>query len=104
MLNIVTDKLFMRYHILLMCYLFQAQPALEIADRFITAHVQRALTADASASATPMNWSEVANTTTITNNFGTSSYTKGSSVLRMLEHFVGYATFRNALRYYLKDK
>ncbi|CAG9559615.1 unnamed protein product [Danaus chrysippus] len=80
-----------------------AHPALEIADRFVTAHVQRALTADAGASITPMNWTEVANTSTITANFGTSSYTKGSSVLRMLEHFVGYVTFRNALRYYLKD-
>ncbi|XP_050667555.1 membrane alanyl aminopeptidase-like [Leptidea sinapis] len=80
-----------------------ADPWLELDDRFILARVQSALVGDASASIMPMNWTEVANLTTISGHFGTSSYAKGASVLRMLEHFVTPIVFRNALRYYLKE-
>ncbi|CAH1647275.1 unnamed protein product [Spodoptera littoralis] len=80
-----------------------ADPKLELADQFIVDYVHSALNADASPSATPMDWDEVANNPTITQHFSTTSYAKGASVLRMMEHFVGPRTFRNALRHYLRD-
>ncbi|XP_022825014.1 membrane alanyl aminopeptidase-like [Spodoptera litura] len=80
-----------------------ADPKLELADQFIVDYVHSALNADASPSATPMNWEEVADNPTITQHFSTTSYAKGASVLRMMEHFVGPRTFRNALRHYLRD-
>ncbi|CAF4959366.1 unnamed protein product [Pieris macdunnoughi] len=81
----------------------EAEPWLELDDRFILNRVQSALSGDASASIQPMNWSSVADNPSISAHFGTSSYAKGASVLRMLEHFVTPVVFRNALRYYLKD-
>nr|XP_026484265.1 uncharacterized protein LOC113392185 [Vanessa tameamea] len=80
-----------------------ADTSLELDDRFILNRVQSALSADASAGATPMNWTEVASNPSVTAHFSTTSYAKGASVLRTLEHFVGYETFQKALRYYLKD-
>ncbi|XP_060801843.1 membrane alanyl aminopeptidase [Amyelois transitella] len=80
-----------------------AEPELELDEQFVVDYVHSALSADASPSATPMNHSEVANNPSITNHFSTTSYAKGASVLKMLEHFVGFRTFRNALRYYLRD-
>ncbi|CAH0725372.1 unnamed protein product, partial [Brenthis ino] len=80
-----------------------ADPSLELDDRFILARVQSALVADASASVTPMNWTDVVDNPSITAHFSTSSYAKGASVLRMLEHFVGGETFRKALVLYLKE-
>ena len=66
--------------------------------------MQSALVGDASASITAMNWSAVASNPSITAHFGTPSYAKGASVLRMMEHFVGPNTFKNALRDYLKQQ
>lgn len=82
----------------------QADPSLELEDQFVVDYVHSALTNDASAGATAMNWSSVATNPSISAHFSTTSYAKGASVLRMMEHFVGARTFRNALRYYLKDK
>ncbi|CAH2105879.1 unnamed protein product [Euphydryas editha] len=78
-----------------------ANQSLELDDRFILNRVQSALSADASETIQPMNWTSVASNPSIDSHFGTSSYAKGASVLRTMEHFVGYETFRNALRYYL---
>ncbi|CAH0703044.1 unnamed protein product [Spodoptera exigua] len=80
-----------------------ADPHLELADQFVVDYVHSALNADASPSATPMNWTNVEDNPTITAHFSTTSYAKGASVLRMLEHLVGARNFRNALRHYLKD-
>ncbi|XP_052740777.1 membrane alanyl aminopeptidase-like [Bicyclus anynana] len=80
-----------------------ADKDLELDNRFITSHVQRALGADASPSINAMNWSAVADNPSISAHFGTSSYVKGASVLRTMEHLLGYTTFRNGLRHYLKD-
>ncbi|XP_075971879.1 membrane alanyl aminopeptidase-like [Anticarsia gemmatalis] len=80
-----------------------ADPSLELADQFVVDYVHSALTADASSGATPMNWEDVADNPSITSHFSTTSYAKGASVLKMMEHFVGFRNFRTALRYYLRD-
>ncbi|XP_053604248.1 membrane alanyl aminopeptidase-like [Plodia interpunctella] len=80
-----------------------ADPELELDDQFVIDYVHSALNSDASASATPMNLSSVADNNSISNHFSTTSYAKGASVLKMLEHFLGFRTFRQALRYYLRD-
>lgn len=77
---------------------------MELDDQFIVDYVHSALAADSGASATAMNWVDVADNPSISAHFSTSSYAKGASVLRMMEHFVGGRNFRNALRYYLRDK
>ncbi|CAK1546278.1 unnamed protein product [Leptosia nina] len=81
----------------------EADPWLELDNRFILSEVQSALSGDASPSIQPMNWSTVATNPSISAHFGTTSYAKGASVLRMLEHFVTPVVFRNALRYYLTN-
>ncbi|CAH2070914.1 unnamed protein product, partial [Iphiclides podalirius] len=80
-----------------------ADPSLELDDQFVVDYVHSALSWDAGASATPMNWSSVATNPSVSSHFSTTSYAKGASVLRMLEHFVGFTTFRNALRIYLNE-
>ncbi|CAH0605716.1 unnamed protein product [Chrysodeixis includens] len=80
-----------------------ADPTLELDDQFVVDYVHSALTSDASPGATPMNWETVEDNLSITAHFSTTSYAKGASVLRMMEHFLGDRTFRNGLRYYLRD-
>lgn len=82
----------------------QADPDLELNDQFVVDYVHSALNWDAASGATPMNWTAVIDNDSVSAHFSTTSYAKGASVLRMLEHFVGERTFRNALRYYLRDK
>lgn len=77
---------------------------MELDDQFIVDYVHSALNADAAAGATPMNWTGVVDNPSISSHFSTSSYAKGASVLKMMEHFLGFRTFRNSLRYYLRDK
>lgn len=77
---------------------------MELDDQFVVDYVHSALNWDAGTGATPMNWEEVADNPSVSAHFSTTSYAKGASVLRMLEHFVGEFTFRTALRYYLRDK
>lgn len=83
---------------------FQADESLELADQFVVDYVHSALNWDAGVSATPMNWTAVEDRPSVSAHFSTTSYAKGASVLRMMEHFVGARNFRNALRYYLRDK
>nr|AAN04899.1 aminopeptidase N [Helicoverpa armigera] len=80
-----------------------ADPALELDDQFVVDYVHSALNSDASQYATPMNHTEVVDNDSITSHFSVTSYAKGASVLKMMEHFVGWRTFRNALRYYLRN-
>nr|AAL26894.1 aminopeptidase N3 [Lymantria dispar] len=80
-----------------------ADPALELDDQFIVDYVHSALAADAVNGVTPMNWEDVEDNDSISAHFSTSSYAKGASVLRMMEHFVGARNFRSALRYYLRE-
>lgn len=67
-------------------------------------YVHSALNWDSSSGATPMNLSTVADNLSITGHFSTTSYAKGASVLRMMEHFVGPEIFKLALQTYLKEK
>lgn len=73
-------------------------------DLFVVSAVQNALSADASAGATPMNWTDVVNNPSIDSHFSTTSYDKGAAVIRTMEHLVGPFTFRNALVTYLLSK
>ncbi|XP_059049754.1 membrane alanyl aminopeptidase-like [Achroia grisella] len=81
-----------------------ADPNLELDDQFVVDYVQSALSADAGSSVSAMNNSNVASNPSISGHFSTTSYAKGASVLRTLEHFVGPRTFRTALRYYLRSR
>ncbi|KAJ8733130.1 hypothetical protein PYW08_001428 [Mythimna loreyi] len=80
-----------------------ADPSLELDDQFVVDYVHSALNHDAGSGAQPMNWTGVSSNPSISAHFSVSSYAKGASVLKMLEHFVGFRTFRNALRYYLRE-
>lgn len=80
-----------------------ADKALELDDQFIVDNVHSALMWDAREGAPPMNWTEVVDNPSINSHFSTTSYAKGSAVLRMMEHFVGPDTFRKALQIYLRD-
>lgn len=77
---------------------------MELDDQFVVDYVHSALNWDAGAGATSMNLESVVDNPSVSGHFSTTSYAKGASVLRMLEHFVGPFTFRTALRYYLNDK
>nr|QBI71859.1 aminopeptidase N4b [Plutella xylostella] len=80
-----------------------ADGTLELDDQFVTTAVHSALANDANAGANPMNWTGAVDNPSVSAHFGVSSYAKAASVLRMMEHLVTPATFRKALRYYLKD-
>ncbi|XP_013142032.1 PREDICTED: membrane alanyl aminopeptidase-like [Papilio polytes] len=80
-----------------------ADASLELDDQFVVDYVHSALNWDAGAGATPMNWTGVVTNPSVSSHFSTTSYAKGASVLKTLEHFVGFNTFRNALRIYLRN-
>ncbi|CAG9795002.1 unnamed protein product [Diatraea saccharalis] len=81
----------------------EADPSMELDDQFVVDQVHSALNWDAGDGATPMNWSYVASNPSISSHFSVTSYAKGASVLRMMEHFLGPRAFRMGLRYYLRD-
>ncbi|CAB3239517.1 unnamed protein product [Arctia plantaginis] len=80
-----------------------AIPEFELDYQFVVDHVHNALAHDASLTAKPMNWTDVASNPTVIAHFSTTSYAKAACVLRMMEHFVGFRNFRLALRYYLRE-
>ncbi|KAM3967318.1 aminopeptidase N [Aphomia sociella] len=80
-----------------------ADPSLELDDQFVVDYIHSALSADSGLTSS-MNNSAVVNNPSIWAHFNTTSYAKGASVLKTLEHFVGYRTFRTALRYYLNSR
>ncbi|RVE53190.1 hypothetical protein evm_002023 [Chilo suppressalis] len=81
----------------------EANPSLELDDQFVVDQVHSALNWDAGAAATPMNFSDVDSNPSISSHFSVTSYAKGASVLRMMEHFLGPRCFRMGLRYYLRE-
>nr|ADZ57273.1 aminopeptidase N4 [Chilo suppressalis] len=80
----------------------EANPSLELDDQFVVDQVHSALDSD-SFETTAMNFSEVDSNPSISSHFSVTSYAKGASVLRMMEHFLGPRCFRMGLRYYLRE-
>ena len=75
-------------------------PEWEMWTQFLTADTNRALSLDALDSSHPIE-QEVNNPAEIDQLFDAISYSKGASVLRMLEDFLGEEAFRDGLRIYL---
>jgi len=76
-------------------------PEWEIWDQFIVADYLRALSGDALENTHAIEI-PVQNPSEIREIFDAITYSKGSSVNRMLEHYLGEKVFRNGLRVYLK--
>jgi puromycin-sensitive aminopeptidase len=75
-------------------------PEWEMWTQFVSSDTNRALSLDGLKSSHPIE-QEVKNPDEIGQLFDAISYSKGGSVLRMLEHFLGAEAFRRGLRRYL---
>ena len=75
-------------------------PEWEMWTQFLTADTNRALSLDGLRSSHPIE-QEVKNPAEIGQLFDAISYSKGASILRMLEDFLGEETFRLGIRRYL---
>lgn len=71
--------------------------------KFVADYVFSAFSVDSLESSHPIEV-EVQDAGSISEIFDAISYYKGSSVIRMLAHYLGADTFRDALRTYLKEK
>ena len=75
-------------------------PEWDVWTQFLTADTNRALSLDGLKSSHPIE-QEVNNPAEIGQLFDAISYSKGASILRMLEQFLGSETFRQGLHQYL---
>ena len=75
-------------------------PEWEMWTQFLTADTNRALSLDGLRSSHPIE-QEVNNPAQIGELFDAISYSKGASIIRMLEHFLGEEAFRQGLHQYL---
>lgn len=70
----------------------------------VTGSVYSAYSADESPSAVPISNENVNSPSEISNHFGTISYQKAGSVIRMMHHLLGNTAFANGLNSYLVTK
>ena len=77
-------------------------PEWEVWTRFLVEDTNRGLSLDGLKNSHPIE-QEVNNPAEIGQLFDAISYSKGASILRMLEQFLGEDTFRDGLRRYLRD-
>ncbi|XP_033635601.1 uncharacterized protein LOC117296680 [Asterias rubens] len=80
----------------------EVEPDWGMWDKFILYDLHRAMATDARVTSRPII-NEVETPAEISSMFNRISYQKGSSVLRMLTHFVGHDTFLKGLKYYLSS-
>ncbi len=77
-------------------------PDWEIMSEFVTDETERGMTGDSLRNTHPIHV-DVKNPDEISQIFDEISYSKGGSILRMIEAYVGKEHFRNGVRNYLKD-
>lgn len=77
-------------------------PEWNIMNRFLIGDLHGALRADSLKSAKPLSATNITTPDAITAQFNTINYSKGSSILRMLESWLGSAVFQDCTRKYLK--
>ncbi|XP_017474764.1 PREDICTED: glutamyl aminopeptidase-like [Rhagoletis zephyria] len=77
-------------------------PEWKMRDQFITDTLHRVLSLDATLGSHPIIQT-VANPDQITEIFDTITYSKGSSIIRMLEDFIGAENFQKAVTNYLNE-
>lgn len=82
---------------------FQIKPEMRAADSMVTESVHSAYSDDESP-ASPAISNDVNSPEEIENNFGTTTYSKAGSVIRMMHHLLGDKAFRFGLQHYLKEK
>ncbi|KAJ8889375.1 hypothetical protein PR048_008874 [Dryococelus australis] len=78
----------------------EVEPSWQIDDQFLTSQLHGALSADSLESSHPLT-THVDTPSSISAIFGTIIYSKGASVIRMMEHFLTKYTFRKGLNRYL---
>ncbi|XP_012252261.2 uncharacterized protein LOC105683883 [Athalia rosae] len=79
------------------------EPSWNFDQQFVVDQLQSVFTSDALESAIPMT-NDVSTPSQISNNFGSFSYAKGASIVRMTENFLGTGIFIAALRNYLEAR
>lgn len=78
-------------------------PDWELDKQFVIDHVHYGLSADQSLSSNPLSFS-ASTPAELSERFGTVSYSKGGSIFRMVEHFIGSDDYRQGIKNYLETK
>lgn len=73
-------------------------------QQFVVDQVQNVFIEDSLEASLPLSYENVNTPAEIQDRFGGISYSKGGSVIRMIQHALGHDIFQTALRKYLKTK
>lgn len=82
---------------------FKVEDKWGLDQQFVVEQQQSVFGADSLEDSLPLS-QEVSSPEEIADRFGSISYNKGASVIRMVEHTLGHSTFIAGLRKYLKEK
>ena len=80
----------------------EVEPEMKIMDQFTSSEIHRAFKLDCLENSHPINV-PINHPDDISDAFDAISYSKGSSIIRMMDHFLSTSTFRKALTNYLTD-
>lgn len=71
--------------------------------QFVAAQVQSILASDAQETSAALS-SPASSPSEVSGRFSSISYNKGASIIRMLQHVIGYENFKKGLQNYLSEK
>lgn len=84
-------------------YTPQTNPRYELIEHFNSRYLQTSLAFDSGTGTVPMNY-DVNTPAQVTGHFGTISYSKAASFLRMTVNIITPESFRKACQYFLREK
>lgn len=84
--------------------ILQVETEWGLEQQFVVDQVQNVFTEDSLEASLPLSYDNINTPAEIQDRFGGISYSKGGSVIRMIQHAIGHDTFIAALRNYLKKK
>lgn len=84
--------------------MFQIESDWGLEQQFVVDQLQKVFVRDSLDDTLPLDNNEVYSPDDISKMFGTISYNKGASIIRMIEHTMGHEKFIAGLRTYLKNK
>ncbi|KAM3967291.1 membrane alanyl aminopeptidase [Aphomia sociella] len=79
------------------------EPELRSDNLLVTGSVYNAYNADDSASSPPISYENVNTPAEISGHFGTITYQKGGTIIRMIHHLIGDEAFKTGLNIYLNS-
>lgn len=85
-------------------HMFQVETTWELEHQFVVEGLHYVMQRDSLDDTLPLDNKEVYSPDDISKMFGTISYDKGASIIRMIEHTMGHDKFMQGLKTYFHNK